>query len=113
MGEKKLMRKNFCDETVINKGFQDNKHNSSIKGWELLDKQSQQRIEKMIDLITSKSIKEIKLKVDGFTIRKGHAIEKDRKFDSDARVSDYLKQHSKISLNRTNDGVFGTKEVIF
>jgi hypothetical protein len=113
MGDKKLMKKDFCNETVINKGFQDIKHNSPIKGWELLDKQSQQRIEKMIDLIISKSIKEIKLKVDGFTIRKGYAIGKDRKFDPDARLSDYLKQNSKISLNRTNDGVFGTKEVIF
>ncbi|NLR64762.1 hypothetical protein HGH92_10640 [Chitinophaga varians] len=113
MRNEKVLNEKFCNQTPLNKEGQSDSSNSPICGWELLDKQSQRKFEAIIELIFTKNIKEIKLKIDGSSIKKGYAIEKDRKFDSNARVSDYLKSNSKLSLNFTNDGVFGTKEIFF
>lgn len=83
------------------------------KGWEKLNVQTKKKIEVIIDYLNSKRMKEITIKIDGSTIKKGYAVEKDRSFDSNARISDYLKPSAKITLTRTGNGIFGRKELIF
>ncbi|GEP93714.1 hypothetical protein CTE07_53590 [Chitinophaga terrae (ex Kim and Jung 2007)] len=78
-----------------------------------MDTQSQKKLEVIIDYLNSKKMKEITIKIDGSTIKTGYAIEKDRSFDSNARISDYLKPDVKISLIHTRSGIFGRKELIF